>query len=515
MQQSDAGRSVVIKVNSVNEGVSNPLAYTVPHQRSQPGDVGDLIRVTATPNANSTTTFLVETAGLMNADGTPHWNPLPSGPLTIPGILDVQGLAADGDVLFVGARHNGVPLQASSLPLQVPANPAGVVDLSYCGSDGSACTARDLVPRESVTSWDGGTYFRVHEAAGQVFGGQERHLLTNDRNEAHASGLLSFTDTKFLLRADQPDATWLPVYRCVDTRRDMHVVWIDTLKAGSTLCANSGDDPGEPNGLLGYVSTNDKPNMLPLIHLRKGTENATGPGTGTDEHDTHDHVFAVGETVTLQAAGYEVREVVGWVYDLQNGTTPPCAPKPTCTSGTCGNQDDGCGHVFTCNPCGANLVCYEATNKCVPSGSVDACFEACTDQWNACITPIPGAVHPGTGVCQAELDSCNATCTCQPKTCASLGVTCGAPANGCGGTLSCGSCATGSTLLQQRAVRRQHDDSNRSRVPGGVHEGRARVHRRRGAREHLRVGGAQLRGGVPAVRSDSMALSPTTITATP
>jgi hypothetical protein len=34
---------------------------------------------------------------------------------------------------------------------------------------------------------------------------------------------------------------------------------------------------------------------------------------------------------------------------------------------------------------------------------------------------------------------------CQPKTCASLGDNCGAVADGCGGTLSCGTCGSGQT----------------------------------------------------------------------
>ena len=35
--------------------------------------------------------------------------------------------------------------------------------------------------------------------------------------------------------------------------------------------------------------------------------------------------------------------------------------------------------------------------------------------------------------------------TCTPTTCSALGATCGAPSDGCGGTLSCGTCATGQT----------------------------------------------------------------------
>jgi hypothetical protein len=143
--------------------------------------------------------------------------------------------------------------------------------------------------RETLVSFDGGTYARVHEAKGQVFGEQDRHVYTSDRFEATTSGLTqSFTDSKFVLRTDAPDASWATVYRCVDWRRDMHTFWLST----SPACDNSGDDPGQRNGAIGFISTVNRPNMAPLFHLRRGTHNATGVGTGTPEHDTHDHVFA-------------------------------------------------------------------------------------------------------------------------------------------------------------------------------------------------------------------------------
>ena len=37
----------------------------------------------------------------------------------------------------------------------------------------------------------------------------------------------------------------------------------------------------------------------------------------------------------------------------------------------------------------------------------------------------------------------NAASMCTPTTCAALGATCGTPSNGCGGTLSCGTCSAG------------------------------------------------------------------------
>src|SRR5581483_3436169 len=47
----------------------------------------------------------------------------------------------------------------------------------------------------------------------------------------------------------------------------------------------------------------------------------------------------------------------------------------------------------------------------------------------------------GTSGCSAG----RCTMTCAPASCASLGRTCGAAADGCGGTLACGGCAAGQT----------------------------------------------------------------------
>ena len=90
----------------------------------------------------------------------------------------------------------------------------------------------------------------------------------------------------------------------------MHVNWLST----SPACDNSGDDAGHPYSILGYLSKVGGPNMAPLIHMRKGTQNATGIGTGTSEHDTHDHYFAVGDADEANAptGGYSVYEMLGY-----------------------------------------------------------------------------------------------------------------------------------------------------------------------------------------------------------
>lgn len=56
--------------------------------------------------------------------------------------------------------------------------------------------------------------------------------------------------------------------------------------------------------------------------------------------------------------------------------------------------------------------------------------------------------------CASGQTCSNGTCTasCTPKTCSSLGYTCGSASDGCGKTLSCGSCATGQTCTSGKCV---------------------------------------------------------------
>ena len=73
--------------------------------------------------------------------------------------------------------------------------------------------------------------------------------------------------------------------------------------------------------------------------------------------------------------------------------------------------------------------------------------KTCTSLGATCGSPSDGC--GGTlscGTC-ASGQTCNASyqcvAACTPQTCASLGAVCGTPSNGCGGTLSCGTCPTG------------------------------------------------------------------------
>lgn len=89
-------------------------------------------------------------------------------------------------------------------------------------------------------------------------------------------------------------------------------------------------------------------------------------------------------------------------------TEPRCKPRTCADQGIeCGPAGDGCGGIIQdCGQCADGLRCGgpNAPSKCV---------------------------------------SANTATNCTPKTCAELGVGCGAAGDGCGGVLSCGTCPSG------------------------------------------------------------------------
>ncbi|MBI2390123.1 MAG: hypothetical protein HYV09_11095 [Deltaproteobacteria bacterium] len=92
------------------------------------------------------------------------------------------------------------------------------------------------------------------------------------------------------------------------------------------------------------------------------------------------------------------------------GDAGSCTPK-TCTElgAKCGKQGDGCGSLIDCGTCVAPETCG--------GGGVP----------NVCGMGGPG---PDGGACV-------------PKTCAAMGFDCGPVADGCGGLVTCGTCASG------------------------------------------------------------------------
>jgi len=87
---------------------------------------------------------------------------------------------------------------------------------------------------------------------------------------------------------------------------------------------------------------------------------------------------------------------------------------PQCDGKDCGDANS-CGGLCS-GPCsGGNEVCHEG---------------ACICGWEKCAGP-----------CCAQGEVCEAGVCCMPTTCQALDASCGAPQNGCGDALSCGSCA--------------------------------------------------------------------------
>ena len=87
---------------------------------------------------------------------------------------------------------------------------------------------------------------------------------------------------------------------------------------------------------------------------------------------------------------------------------------------------------------GCTNACTSGTKQCSGTGA----YQVCSD------TNGDGCTEWGTAVACSSGQTCsNGICssTCTPTTCSALGDNCGSPSNGCGGTLSCGTCAAGST----------------------------------------------------------------------
>jgi mannobiose 2-epimerase len=84
----------------------------------------------------------------------------------------------------------------------------------------------------------------------------------------------------------------------------------------------------------------------------------------------------------------------------------------------------------------------------IPTGMGGGCTPTtCSDLGAACGTPSDGC--GGTlscGTCPTgQMCSASYQCVCAPTTCAAQGAVCGTISDGCGGTLSCGTCPTGQT----------------------------------------------------------------------
>ena len=138
---------------------------------------------------------------------------------------------------------------------------------------------------------------------------------------------------------------------------------------------------------------------------------------------------------------------------------PSCVPK-TCAqqSATCGPVGDGCGGMLSCGSCTVPKTCggggvpsqCGGTQGCVPRTCASAgancgpVADGCGAMLScgSCTAPLSCGAGGVASVCGNPPDAGPA---CVAKTCAQQGVTCGPAGNGCGGTLSCGSCTAPQT----------------------------------------------------------------------
>jgi len=430
--QTDSARTVTVDGYALSSGKRRDFSFNTPLQHFVPGDTGDLLSMRV-HRQNGSTTITLLTATVFQPDGSPLWVPLPGGSYSFASNLSTQGLFATTDELFVGTRHNGAPVTKRDFTRFPTRDTDGYAwDLSWC-LDGS-CRGPSLPGHEdSFTGFDGGAYVGVHEAAGHVFG-QDRHLYTTDRYEAQTSGLIdSVKLDEFVLRRG-PAVGFAPLYRCLDWRRDDHTFWLSRDAA----CTNDKGQNGINGGVIGYLSPNRLDlNQAPLQHYRRGTQN-----DGSD--NTHDHEYQLGYPIV--PSGYEWVETVGWVYLPSTVSTPPCKPRTTCgPASACGTEDDGCGTgEISCGMCTGSAYCDQ--NKCIVPGT--NCQADCRHQHDCGDTSDPVFLKN----CLVALHQCLAACDCKPQTCASLGLACGAASDGCGHTLACGGCASGSVCSSGQCV---------------------------------------------------------------
>ena len=141
---------------------------------------------------------------------------------------------------------------------------------------------------------------------------------------------------------------------------------------------------------------------------------------------------------------------------------PPACEPATCQSlaTECGFESDRCGGFLNCGTCDGDQIC--SSGACInepvtpPSCVPDTC-QSLGRQCGATADGCGGFLSCGgcgsnqtctAGICVDDQVTPPAPPPCVPDSCQSLGVECGAAGNGCGGTLSCGGCGSGSSCTQ-------------------------------------------------------------------
>jgi len=131
-----------------------------------------------------------------------------------------------------------------------------------------------------------------------------------------------------------------------------------------------------------------------------------------------------------QVSGCKVCKADGSAWQDDNSK---CPTGQTCQNGTC---VAGCANE--CSTSGAKQCSGTAGYKTCGNYDNDSCLE-----WSSVTNCSSGQTCSGDGICIS---------TCTPKTCTQLGYTCGTAADGCGGTLNCGSCPSGQTCLNNKCT---------------------------------------------------------------
>ena len=308
----NGGRDVTVHVTVREQGVVTYDNQANVHKNVVDAfsTLGDAFRIEVLPDRSGTEVSLM-TSNTVLPNGGMEWvlHPVNKARGTgrtfmVNGILSQQGLSATNEVVFTGTTLNGQPLRLAQLQQK---NGARIFDLSFC-LDGS-CRHSTRPTHEIIRRTGGNVWVGVHETEGRVFG-QWRTLYTTDRFEVTTSGLGQFPRYEKFEVAQYPSSGFVPLYRCVDWRRDYHQHWLSI----DVSCPNPNTKEAfaQNAGLMGYISTQPLPGTQPLWHLRKGTHNAGSA-------DTHDHYFAVGDgerDIKRDQEGYSVvgSAPVGYVY---------------------------------------------------------------------------------------------------------------------------------------------------------------------------------------------------------